>query len=65
MDNYLFTANEVHHYGNKLFSLIADGALRPTVHKEYPFTTEGVQAAQTDLTTGKTTGKLLIKVADD
>ena len=30
---------------------------------EYPFTAEGVQSAQRDLTGGKTTGKLLIKVA--
>ena len=35
------------------------------VHKEYPFTAEGVVDAQKDLTGGKTTGKLVIKIADE
>jgi len=36
----------------------------PAVYKEYPFTAEGVAAAQVDQASGKTTGKLIIKIAD-
>jgi NADPH:quinone reductase len=32
------------------------------VYKEYEFSAEGVRAAHTDLVSGKTTGKLVIKV---
>lgn len=62
MSNYLITPDEVHHYGKKSFELVESGVLKINIFKEYPFTTEGVQQAQKDLTGGKTTGKLLIKV---
>ncbi|KAJ8472564.1 hypothetical protein ONZ45_g16611 [Pleurotus djamor] len=62
MNNYLVTPSEILHYGNMLFSLVAEGALKVNVTKEYPFTAEGVQQAQQDLTGGKTVGKLIIKV---
>ncbi|GBE77245.1 NAD-P-binding protein [Sparassis latifolia] len=63
--NYTYTPEEALHYGSELFSLIATGVVKINIFKEYPFTTEGVQEAQTDLTTrsGKTIGKLVIKIA--
>ncbi|KAG6334135.1 hypothetical protein ID866_4958 [Astraeus odoratus] len=61
MGNYAYTASEVLYYGNKLFGLVSNGVLKPLIYKEYPFTTEGVREAQTDLTSGKTVGKLVIK----
>lgn len=45
--------------------LVEKHAFRINIYKDYPFTTEGIQQAQKDLTGGKTIGKLLIKVADD
>jgi len=62
MGNYAYTASEVLYYSNKLWSLVGDGALKSVVHKEYPFTAEGVREAQMDLTGGKTVGKLVVKV---
>jgi NADPH:quinone reductase len=61
-NNYLVTPEESTYYSKKAFELIGNGTLKINIHKEYPFTTEGVQQAQRDLTTGKTTGKLIIKV---
>ncbi|KAJ7150388.1 NAD-P-binding protein [Mycena filopes] len=60
--NYVTTPEEIYHYGTELYRLVADGTLKIKVHKEYPFTREGAIEAQQDLTGGKTTGKLLIKV---
>lgn len=62
MGNYVYTASEALYYSNKLWSLVGSGALKQTVHKEYPFSAEGVKQAQTDLTGGHTVGKLVIKV---
>ncbi|KIJ66451.1 hypothetical protein HYDPIDRAFT_86284 [Hydnomerulius pinastri MD-312] len=64
MTNYTATASEVLYYSNALWSLVANGTLRSIIHKEYPFTAEGVREAQSDLTGGKTAGKLVIKVSD-
>lgn len=64
MGNYITTPEEGRRYVTELFQLIADGTLKVNVFKEYPFTGEGVQQAQKDLTGGKTTGKLVIKIAD-
>ena len=63
--HYVETVDELYHYGTELFSLISSGVIKIKVFKEYPFTAQGVQQAQTDLTGGKTTGKLVIKVSDD
>jgi len=60
--NYAQTPEELHYYTTELFNMIASGKLNIRVHKEYPFTAEGAKEAQKDLTGGKTTGKLLIKV---
>jgi len=62
MTNYTYTAKEAYYYGKKVFELIGDGTLKIHIFKEYPFTTDGVKQAQTDLVEGKTVGKLIIKV---
>ncbi|KAF9469594.1 hypothetical protein BDZ94DRAFT_1278795 [Collybia nuda] len=62
MSNYVFTAEEAHYYGSKVFKLVEDGTLKIHVFKDYPFTTEGVRQAQSDLVEGRTTGKLVVKV---
>jgi len=67
MANYVVTPEESLYYGNELFKLISSGKVKINVFKEYPFSTEGVREAQTDLTAkgGKTVGKLVIKIADN
>ncbi|CAL1709099.1 unnamed protein product [Somion occarium] len=65
LKNYIYTAEEGRRYVGELFDLVANEKLKVLIHKEYPFTAEGVQQAEKDLTTGKTVGKLLIKVADE
>jgi NADPH2:quinone reductase len=62
MVNYVFTPEEAAHYGKALFDLVEKNELKIQIYKEYPFTADGVQSAQRDLTGGKTMGKLLIKV---
>jgi len=62
MGNYVSTPEEAAHYGKAVFGLIEKNELKIQIFKEYPFTAEGVQNAQRDLTGGKTVGKLLIKV---
>jgi len=52
-------------YGTQLFDLVAKGALKIKIFGHYPFTAEGVKKAQLDLTSGKTTGKLLIDISDE
>jgi NADPH2:quinone reductase len=64
MSNYVYTAEEAFYYGQEVWKLIVNGDLKINIFKEYSFTTEGVREAQRDLTEGKTTGKLLIKIAD-
>jgi len=60
--NYLVTPEEGLHYSTVLFNIVKQGVLKANIHKEYPFTAEGVQQAHNDLTAGSTTGKLLIKL---
>lgn len=50
-------------YGAKLFEDIEKGVVKTAIHNAYPFTAQGVQDAQRDLTSGKTTGKLIITLA--
>ena len=64
LDNYIYTPEEGRTYITELFRLIENGTVKINIHGDYPFTAEGVQQAQKDLTGGKTTGKLLIKIAD-
>lgn len=63
--NYIVTPEEMFSYTTELFDLIQSGTVKINVHTVYPFTAEGVQQSQRDLTGGKTTGKLVIKVADE
>lgn len=63
LGNYVYTPEEGRVYSEQLFKFIADGTLKINIHAEYPLTAEGVQQAQKDLTGGKTTGKLIVKVA--
>ena len=43
--------------------MIASGVVKLTIHKEYPFTAEGVKESQKDITGRSTFGKLVIKMA--
>jgi len=58
----LVTPEENEHYGQYTLGLIASRVIKLNIWKEYPFTAEGVQQAQTDLAKGKSIGKLLIKI---
>jgi NADPH:quinone reductase len=63
LDNYIYTPDELLDYSNKLFDMIASGAVKVTIHKEYAFSAEGVQQSQRDITGRATVGKLVIKIA--
>jgi len=62
LNNYIYTAKEQRLYFAELFSLLETGAIRQIVHAEYPFTAQGVQQSQKDITSRGTIGKLLIKI---
>jgi len=64
LSNYVYTPEEAYQYAQQLWALVTENALRLNIFSEYPFTTEGVQQAHQDLTGGKTTGKLLIKITE-
>jgi NADPH:quinone reductase-like Zn-dependent oxidoreductase len=64
MENYTCTPAEALYYVNALFSLLVNGTLKTQIFKEHPFTAEGVKQAQIDLTSGKSIGKLVVKVSD-
>jgi NADPH2:quinone reductase len=61
---YLAEPEEVTRYGQELYDLVANGTIKVQVHHEYPFTAQGVQNAHSDLASGSTTGKLIVKVID-
>jgi NADPH2:quinone reductase len=61
--NYLAEPEEVTRYGQELYDLVANGTIKVRVHREYPFTAQGVQDAHSDLASGTTTGKLIVRVA--
>lgn len=67
MANYIVTPEESQYYTQQLFQELESGRLKVKIDGVYPFSTEGVRQAQTDLTTrgGKVAGKLLIKIADE
>jgi len=62
LGGYAATPEEGRLLMNELFGLISEGKLKIHIHKEYPFSAEGVQQAQKDLTGGKSTGKLIVKI---
>jgi NADPH2:quinone reductase len=65
MSQYIATPEEGRVYSTEFFDLIAKGLVKINIHKEYPFTADGVRNAQIDIAGGKTTGKLIVKVSDD
>ena len=67
MANYCVTPEEADHYGNELWDLVKRDIFKPRIVSVYPFSTEGAQEAQKELTTpgGKLAGKILIKIADE
>jgi NADPH2:quinone reductase len=64
VSNYITLPEEGLAYSTGLYNLISNKYVKINVFKEYPFTAEGVKDAQRDLTGGKTTGKLVIKISD-
>ena len=64
MGNYMVTAQEISFYNKGLWGEYAAGHIKEAISKEYPFTAEGVAQAHIDLAGRKTTGKLVIKVAE-
>ena len=67
MGNYITTPEEADHYATELWELIKTGVFKIRISNVYPFTAEGAQNAQRELTTpgGKTVGKILLKIADE
>lgn len=63
--NYLVTQEEVQKYTSELWSLIASEKLKINIHKEYPFTEEGIRATHDDIVGRSTVGKLLAKIVWD
>ena len=64
MLNYLVTPEEGTHYSRLFFDALSQGVVKINVFREYPFTAEGMQQAQTELVGGKSTGKLIVKIGD-
>ncbi|POY72962.1 hypothetical protein BMF94_3948 [Rhodotorula taiwanensis] len=63
LNQYVHTQEEFQSYAKELFELVRNGDLKLAVHKEYDLSTEGIRQAQEDITSRKTSGKLIIKVA--
>ncbi|GAA5857735.1 hypothetical protein JCM9279_006039 [Rhodotorula babjevae] len=63
LNQYVHTRDEFQTYSTELFKLVQEGALKLAVHGEYELTTEGMRQTQIDITSRKTSGKLLVKVA--
>ncbi|GAA5932828.1 hypothetical protein JCM1841_005442 [Sporobolomyces salmonicolor] len=63
LNQYVHTHEEFTTYATELFEIVKKGDLKLAVHGEYPLTTAGIRQAQTDITSRKTSGKLLVKVA--
>ena len=64
MNNYLVTPAEVNEYNHLLWNAVTSGALKVHIYKEYSFSAQGVGEAQEEQASGKTTGKLVVKIAD-
>ncbi len=60
---YAEDPKEARKWFDEVFRLVANGTLKMRIHKEYPFTAEGVQQSQKDMVNGTSVGKLLIKIA--
>ncbi|TFK78826.1 NAD-P-binding protein [Polyporus arcularius HHB13444] len=60
---YAEDPKEARKWFDEVFRLVANGTLKMRIHKEYPFTAEGVQQSQKDMVNGTSVGKLLIQIA--
>ena len=67
MGNYITTPEESEHYTKELWEALTSGLFKVRICNVYPFTTEGAQTAQKEITTpgGKLAGKILIKISED
>lgn len=67
MANYIVTPEEADHYSKELWDAIKSGLFKLRIEQVFPFSTEGAQQAQKEITTpgGKIAGKILIKIADE
>ena len=65
LNNYIVTPEESGPYFRELLKLVGDGTVKINIHKEYPFSAEGIQQAQTDITGRSTVGKLIAKITDE
>jgi len=63
--NYIVDPVDRLNYTKEYFSYVAEGTVKVLVHKEYPFTAEGVAQAQQDIIGRGTAGKLLIKIGNE
>jgi len=57
------TIEERDRYAREVYRLVSTGEVKIHIYNEHPFTAEGVRQAQLDLVCGRSTGKVLIKVA--
>ncbi|SCV67091.1 BQ2448_5737 [Microbotryum intermedium] len=65
LNQYVHTKQEFQSYSRELFGLLESGKLRLSVYQEFPLSTEGIRQAQIDIMGRKSSGKLLVKVADE
>lgn len=63
----MVTQEETEHYLAELWQALRSGLFKIRIERVYPFTTEGVREAQTELTTpgGTLAGKILLKIAEE
>lgn len=47
-------------YSKDFFDLLAKGVVKIQIHDIYPLSTDGIRRSQEDITSRKTTGKLLV-----
>jgi NADPH2:quinone reductase len=64
MGNYMVTTQEISFYSKGLWEAYTAGHIKEMISREYPFTAEGVAQAHIDLAGRKTTGKLVVKIAE-
>ncbi|KAL4399419.1 NADPH:quinone reductase [Malassezia pachydermatis] len=60
--SYLTTQEEMEHYASILWDFMSKGQIQTNIWREYLLSAEGVQAAQRELTSRATTGKLLLRL---
>lgn len=63
LNNYVYTQEEFEAAYADLFQLIEKGHVKFKIHGEYDLSAQGIRQAQEDITSRKTSGKLIVKVA--